>query len=41
MNASRAATRAVREKVAETLAPLSRYATEPVAKAARRVKAAA
>ncbi|PYC75209.1 hypothetical protein C7C45_04900 [Micromonospora arborensis] len=41
VNASRAATRAAREKVAETLAPLSRYATEPEPKAARKMKAAA
>ncbi|MEW2141365.1 hypothetical protein AB0869_00935 [Micromonospora vinacea] len=41
MSASHAAARQVREKVAETLAPLSRYATEPEAKAARKVKAAA
>ncbi|SIN14531.1 hypothetical protein [Micromonospora cremea] len=41
VNASRATTREAREKVAETLAPLSRYATKPEAKAARKVKAAA
>ncbi|MGK5738891.1 hypothetical protein [Micromonospora sp. URMC 103] len=41
VNASRAAAREVREKVAETLAPLSRYAAKPEEKPARKVKAAA
>ncbi|MFF5214786.1 hypothetical protein [Micromonospora sp. NPDC000442] len=41
VNASRAAAREVRTKAAETLAPLSRYATEPEAKAARKAKATA
>ncbi|MET8093708.1 hypothetical protein [Micromonospora sp. NPDC005220] len=41
VNASHAAARQVREKVAETLAPLSRYGAKPEAKAARKVKAAA
>ncbi|MFJ1538671.1 hypothetical protein ACIODS_09030 [Micromonospora chalcea] len=41
VNASRAAAREVRTKVAETLAPLSSYAAKPETKAARKAKAAA